>query len=51
MTDVFSAVALKGLWEALTGAGCVVVATSNRAPEDLPRHGLHEDMWQHFIET
>ncbi|GFR49686.1 hypothetical protein Agub_g11835 [Astrephomene gubernaculifera] len=51
VTDVFSAVALKGLIEALTSAGCVVVATSNRAPHELPRHGLHEDMWGHFVTT
>ncbi|KAG2436005.1 hypothetical protein HYH02_011718 [Chlamydomonas schloesseri] len=51
VTDVFSAVALKGLVEALTAAGCVLVATSNRAPEHLPRHGLHEAMWGHFVET
>ncbi|GIL54549.1 hypothetical protein Vafri_10294, partial [Volvox africanus] len=51
VTDVFSAVALKGLVEALTSAGCVLVCTSNRAPLDLPRHGLHEDMWAHFVDT
>ncbi|GLI71253.1 hypothetical protein VaNZ11_016376 [Volvox africanus] len=51
VTDVFSAVALKGLVEALTSAGCVLVCTSNRAPADLPRHGLHEDMWAHFVDT
>ncbi|KAG2426188.1 hypothetical protein HXX76_013169 [Chlamydomonas incerta] len=51
VTDVFSAVALKGLVEALSGAGCVLVGTSNRAPEHLPRHGLHEAMWGHFVDT
>ncbi|KXZ47776.1 hypothetical protein GPECTOR_33g658 [Gonium pectorale] len=51
VTDVFSAVALKGLVEALSSSGCVLVATSNRAPLELPRHGLHEAMWGHFIET
>jgi predicted ATPase len=51
VTDVFSAVALKGLFEALVAEGCVVVATSNRAPWELPRHGLHEDMFSHFVDT
>ena len=32
------AVALKGLVEALLAEGCVVVATSNRAPWELDRH-------------
>ncbi|EFN56377.1 hypothetical protein CHLNCDRAFT_22490, partial [Chlorella variabilis] len=42
------AVALKGLVEALLAEGCVVVATSNRAPWELDRHGLHEDLFEHF---
>eukprot|EP00798_Chlamydomonas_sp_ICE-L_P007742 gene7742-917_t len=51
VSDVFSAVALKGLMEVLTSSGCVVVCTSNRAPRDLPQHGLHEAMFEHFIQT
>ena len=51
VSDVFSAVALKALLEGLTQAGCVVVTTSNRAPRDLPRHGLHEDMFGNLIRT
>jgi predicted ATPase len=47
--DVFSAAALKALLEALTAQGCVVVTTSNRHPADLPRHGLHEAMFGHFL--
>ncbi len=50
VTDVFAAVALKGLVEVLTAEGCTVVATSNRPPWDLPRHGLHEDMFGHFVQ-
>jgi predicted ATPase len=49
--DVFSATALKALLEALTAEGCVVVTTSNRHPADLPRHGLHEAMFGHFLNT
>ena len=37
ISDVFSAAALKGLLEALHAEGCVVVATSNRAPSELDR--------------
>lgn len=48
---MFSAVALKGLMEGLTAAGCVVVTTSNRTPRQLPRHGLHENMFEHLIKT
>ncbi len=35
--DPFTAVALKGLMEALMAEGCVVVATSNRAPSEFDR--------------
>lgn len=37
VTDVFSAVALKGLFEQLAADGCVLVATSNRAPDQVRR--------------
>ncbi|MEW5309365.1 MAG: hypothetical protein WDW38_001259 [Sanguina aurantia] len=50
VSDVFSAVALKGIFEALNASGCVVVCTSNRQPHELPRHGLHESMWTHFVQ-
>lgn len=40
VSDPFSAVALKGLFEALLAEGCVVVATSNRAPAELDRWEL-----------
>jgi predicted ATPase len=48
---VWSAAALKALLEALTAEGCVVVTTSNRHPAELPRHGLHEAMFGHFLNT
>lgn len=37
--------------EALIEEGCVIVATSNRAPWDLNRHGLHEDLFGHFVQN
>lgn len=37
--------------EALLEEGCVIVATSNRAPWDLNRHGLHEDLFGHFVQN
>jgi predicted ATPase len=37
--------------EALLEEGCVIVATSNRAPWDLNRHGLHEDLFSHFVQN
>ena len=37
-----------GIFEALSEEGTVIVATSNRAPWDLNRHGVHEDLFTHF---
>jgi len=37
--------------EALLEEGCIIVATSNRAPWDLNRHGLHEDLFGHFVQN
>ncbi|KAL4438248.1 hypothetical protein ABPG77_010609 [Micractinium sp. CCAP 211/92] len=51
ISDTFTAAALKGLLEALVAEGCVVVATSNRAPHELDSHGLNELMFSHFQET
>eukprot|EP01023_Acetabularia_acetabulum_P027310 TRINITY_DN2584_c0_g2_i5.p1 TRINITY_DN2584_c0_g2~~TRINITY_DN2584_c0_g2_i5.p1 ORF type:complete len:583 (-),score=101.02 TRINITY_DN2584_c0_g2_i5:264-2012(-) len=49
--DVFSAIALKGVMEVLISNGCTIVSTSNRHPEELSRAGLHEEFFQHFVET
>lgn len=49
VTDVFAAVALKGMLEVLTSEGTVMVMTSNRAPDDLNSQGLHEDLFDHFV--
>ena len=35
--------------EALLEEGVVIVATSNRAPWELNRQGIHEDLFQHFV--
>ena len=40
-----------GVMEALLEEGCIIVATSNRAPWDLNRHGLHEDLFGHFVQN
>lgn len=42
VSDPFTAVALKGVFEHLLESGAVLVMTSNRHPKDLNRHGLHE---------
>ncbi|BDA42478.1 probable AFG1-like ATPase [Coccomyxa sp. Obi] len=48
--DPFTAVALKGVMEALMDQGTVIVCTSNSAPWDLNRHGVHEDLFSQFTE-
>lgn len=48
--DPFTAVALKGVMEALMDHGTVIVCTSNSAPWDLNRHGVHEDLFSQFTE-
>lgn len=48
--DPFTAVALKGVMEALMDFGTVIVCTSNSAPWDLNRHGVHEDLFNQFSE-
>lgn len=40
-----------GVVEGLIEKGCIIVATSNRAPWELNRHGLHEDLFGHFVEN
>ena len=42
---------LSGVMEALLEKGCIIVATSNRAPWELNRHGLHEDLFGHFVQN
>lgn len=49
--DPWTAATLKALFEGLTSSGCVLVLTSNRPPRELPRHGLHEAMFDNMIQT
>jgi predicted ATPase len=50
-TDPYNVAALKALTETALQNGGTLVATSNRAPKELSPHGLHEAMFEHFVET
>ncbi|KAL5975808.1 hypothetical protein ACLOJK_020136 [Asimina triloba] len=47
--DVFAIVALSGILSRLLSTGTILVATSNRAPEDLNQDGMQKDIFLKLV--
>lgn len=49
VVDVFTAVALAGIFSTLIKKGTIIVATSNRTPSDLNKEGMQKEIFDKFI--